>query len=203
MARQPRARGVSPPPAPPQRINAWAWSTLPNRRQRAFLTAYVTTFGNITRAARAAGLERTAHNWWLSHDPAYAAAFEIARDEAADRMEAECARRAFEGTMRPVYQGGKLVGYVPEYSDRLAELLLSGLRPEKYRRQIQHAGTVEHRYAVNLAVLSEEELARLKEIRAKLDQARPPQPSARVVKPTKIETSTSRRPAAQLTGSPR
>jgi len=28
--------------------------------------------------------------------------------------------------LRPVYQGGFLVGYVNEYSDRLAEILLKG-----------------------------------------------------------------------------
>jgi alpha-D-ribose 1-methylphosphonate 5-triphosphate synthase subunit PhnI len=34
---------------------------------------------------------------------------------------------------RPIYQGGKKVGETVEYSDRLLEFLLKGLKPETYR----------------------------------------------------------------------
>jgi hypothetical protein len=46
-------------------------------KQLAFLGAF-RTIGNITRAARAAGVARTSHAPWLSQSPAYAAAFQDA-----------------------------------------------------------------------------------------------------------------------------
>jgi len=50
------------------------------------------------------------------------------REEQADR-------RAFVGWEEPVYQGGRLVGVVKRFSDRLAEVQLGANRPEKYREQ--------------------------------------------------------------------
>jgi hypothetical protein len=49
------------------------------------------------------------------------------------RLEDEAVRRAYEGVERPVFQGGKQVGVVREYSDTLLIFLLKALRPEKYR----------------------------------------------------------------------
>jgi len=43
--------------------------------------------------------------------------------------------RAFQGLDRPVFQGGKLVGHVREYSDRLAELLIVGDDRARYGRE--------------------------------------------------------------------
>jgi hypothetical protein len=42
------------------------------------------------------------------------------------------------GTLKPVYQGGKKVGAVREYSDTLLMFLLNGGRPEKYKHRIDH-----------------------------------------------------------------
>ena len=55
----------------------------------------------------------------------------------ADMLEDEAVRRAKDGVERPVYQGGKLVGHVQEYSDTLLIFLLKGARPEKYRDRVQ------------------------------------------------------------------
>jgi len=110
-------------------VNTRAWAGLP-RRQRAFLSAYVACFGNISRAALAASIERTKHYRWLEASAAFADAFRVAHADASERMEAEATRRAFHGVVRPVYQGGVLVGYVNEYSDRLAEILLKGNLPD-------------------------------------------------------------------------
>lgn len=59
----------------------------------------------------------------------------------ADRLEREAMRRAHEGVRKPVYQGGKRVGFIQEYCDTLLIFLLKGLRPEKYREWFEHAGT--------------------------------------------------------------
>ena len=60
-----------------------------------------------------------------------------ALDMGADTLEDEAVRRAKDGVEKPVYQGGKLVGHVQEYSDTLLIFLLKGARPEKYRDRVQ------------------------------------------------------------------
>ena len=51
---------------------------------------------------------------------------------AADLMDDELMRRACEGVLRPIFQGGKLVGSVRERSDTLLIFGLKGAKPEKY-----------------------------------------------------------------------
>lgn len=109
-------------------------------KQRAFLAAYAKC-GNLTAAAELAKTSRRNHYDWLAKDE-YRAAFDAAHEEACDVLETEARRRAVEGTERPVYQGGKQVGKVREFSDVLLIFLLKGARPEKYRERqaIEHAG---------------------------------------------------------------
>lgn len=77
---------------------------------------------------------RTVYDWLVA-DVEYQAAFNDARDQAADVLEREAHRRAVTGVQRPVYQGGKCVGVVTEYSDKLLETLLRAARPEKFRER--------------------------------------------------------------------
>lgn len=102
----------------------------------AFLAAYG-ELGNIKQAAARAGISRDTHYAWLA-DEAYAKAFESAREEAVESLEAEARRRAVEGCERPVYQGGEQVGTVREYSDTLLIFLLKGAAPGKYRENHRH-----------------------------------------------------------------
>jgi hypothetical protein len=62
----------------------------------------------------------------------------------ADALEDEANRRAREGVERPVYQGGKFVGAIREFSDTLLIFLLKGLKPEKFRENshIEHSGVL-------------------------------------------------------------
>ncbi len=55
----------------------------------------------------------------------------------ATREFLEAVRRAVEGTEKPVYQQGRLVGHVQEYSDTLLIFLLKGRRPEKYGEKLR------------------------------------------------------------------
>lgn len=105
------------------------------KKKEAFLAAYREN-GNITLSAEQIGIARRTHYDWLASDPDYAAAFADAENHAIDRLEQEARRRAVEGTEKPVYQGGKRVGAVREYSDTLLIFLLKGARPEKYRERI-------------------------------------------------------------------
>lgn len=123
----------------------------------AFLAALATT-GNISAAARAAGIDRATAHRAHAAEPAFAARWAEALDEAADALELEARRRAHDGlrrlkfhagallmapvldaTGRPVLgKGGQaeLVPYVEhEYSDLLLIFLLRACRPEVYRER--------------------------------------------------------------------
>ena len=90
---------------------------------------------------------------WRAADPAFAAAWDAALDQAADTMEREAFRRAVEGVEEPVY--GRVakdsdgeIGRITKYSDTLLIFLLKGARPEKYRerQQVEHTGRLEVEY---------------------------------------------------------
>ena len=99
--------------------------------------------GNLRAAARAAKIDHTTHFKWKKTDPCYAAAFEEARELAAQHLEDEAVRRALGG------------------SDVLLIFLLKGFMPEKYkdRHVIEHKGAVEllHKLA-QLPTMSDQEL---------------------------------------------
>lgn len=84
-------------------------------------------------AANAAGISRRLIFLWREKDKAFDAACNEAHQAGIDAMEDEALRRAVQGTDRPVYQQGMLVGYVREYSDRLLEMNLKARRPEKWK----------------------------------------------------------------------
>lgn len=109
----------------------------------AFLEALADT-GIILRACEITKTPRSNVYLWRK-DPDFEARFQLAVDEATERLELEARRRAFEGTDKPVYQGGQLVGYVREYSDTLLIFTLKALKPDKYRdnAKIEHSGAAE------------------------------------------------------------
>lgn len=110
-------------------------------KKRAFLGAFRKVV-SITRAAQIAGIDRDVHYDWKKNDPEYAAEFEECQAVAWTVLEDEAIRRASEGVQKPVYQGGKRVGYVQEYSDTLLIFLMKGAMPDKYRERFvtEHTG---------------------------------------------------------------
>lgn len=109
------------------------------QRRDAFLGALAAT-GNVSAAARAAGVAR----WWLyalrGKDAGFAALWRDAEEEAVDLLEAEARRRAVDGIEEPLMGGGKLIKddagqvvTIRRYNDRLLEFLLKAHRPDKYR----------------------------------------------------------------------
>src|SRR5262245_41897979 len=106
------------------------------RRKSLFLRNYAET-GNISLAARAAGIERRSIYVWQERDGRFAAAMRQAEIEAVEALEAEARRRAFEGVTheRPIYYKGEQVGseLITTHSDLLMIFLLKAARPEKYR----------------------------------------------------------------------
>lgn len=102
----------------------------------------------MSESATLAGIGRQSAYDWRRDDAEFAAAWDDAVDQAADRMEREALRRAVEGVDEPVYQGGELVGYVRKYSDTLLIFLLKAARPEKYREraEVRQTGKVQVEY---------------------------------------------------------
>jgi len=109
-----------------------ATNKLVQRKKERFLTAF-RELASISAAARSTKIARSEHYRWMREDEDYAAQFGESQEVAADALEDEAVRRAKEGTQRPVFQGGKLVGKIREYSDTLLIFLLKAARPKKYR----------------------------------------------------------------------
>lgn len=99
---------------------------------------------NVSEAARAAGIPRRTIHEWRKADPAFAAAWEEAAEEAADRLEREAWRRGVEGVDKPVTFQGAITATYKEYSDRMLELLLKAHRPEKFKDRVatEHSGNL-------------------------------------------------------------
>ena len=109
------------------------------QKKSEFLVHFKDT-GNVTVSARAVGITRQAVYIWINDDPDFSAAFENAKEEALDLMEAECKRRAEQGCLRPVFHKGEECGHVREYSDTLMIFFLKGNRPEKYKDRQEISG---------------------------------------------------------------
>ena len=116
--------------------------TFNRKKQRAFLLAYRTQ-GTIRAASELANVSRNSHAVWLREDPTYATRFQAAEDDARDAIDEEIKRRAMTGVDRPVFQGGKQVGTIREYSDVLLIFLAKGANPEKYRERTEQRQTGE------------------------------------------------------------
>lgn len=135
-------------------------------KKRAAFLAELAARGNVSDAAAAAGVPRQTVYDWRAADPAFAAAWDAALDQAADTMEREAFRRAVEGVAKPLTSMGKVLTQevevevdgvkrmvkvpltIQEYSDTLLIFLLKGARPEKYRerQQVEHTGRLEVEY---------------------------------------------------------
>ena len=88
---------------------------------------------SATKAAEAVGLTRSMLYRRRAEDEEFAVMWADAREEGIDVLVDEALRRAVTGVERPVFgKGGVIVGTVTEYSDRLMEVLLRGLRPETF-----------------------------------------------------------------------
>jgi AcrR family transcriptional regulator len=100
--------------------------------QKGFLAALEET-GSVTEAAKAANMGRSNVYQYRRSDETFAALWDQALDVAADVLEDEARRRAYEGVNEPVFHKGEKVGTVRKYSDTLLMFLLKGIRPQKWR----------------------------------------------------------------------
>jgi hypothetical protein len=114
-----------------------------------FLDAY-RAGGVVSLAATAAGVDRTTPYARRKADPAFAAAWDAAEEEATDVLVAEARRRALDS------------------SDTLLIFLLKSHRPAVYRERydVHHGGRVthDHELRADLARLSLEDLRALEAV---------------------------------------
>lgn len=111
-------------------------ATLKKERHNKFLAA-LCVYGNVTRAAEFAGLDRAALYSKRKVDPAFAAAWDEAEALGVAALEDEARRRAYEGWEEPVWHKGVNCGTVRKFSDTLLIVLLKAHMPEKYRENIK------------------------------------------------------------------
>lgn len=142
--------------ATPKKAPRWA---------KAFL-ASLAALGNVQAACEAAKIERSTAYRHREADEGFAEAWNAAMESAADLLEEEARRRAYDGVRRLKFDRGKvitvpltaadgevmldehgkpmMVPYVEhEYSDSLMMFLLKGARPEKYRERTETKHTFE------------------------------------------------------------
>lgn len=105
------------------------------RWEAKFLSALEET-ANVAESARLTGIGRATAYRERKENPDFAAKWDTALQLGMDSLIDEAVRRARDGTTKPVYQGGKLVGYVQEYSDTLMIFLLKAHDPARFRDNV-------------------------------------------------------------------
>ena len=108
-------------------------------RIETFLTCLAET-GNITVACKEANLSQSTIYRKRTKEVEFAKLMEEARMSASDLLEQEAHRRGVIGVERPSMHGGRQVGMVREYSDRMLELLLKANNPDKFNDKLVVGG---------------------------------------------------------------
>jgi len=108
-------------------------------RKKQFLEVLEAT-GNVSDTCRLVTIGRTAAYNHRKKDRSFALEWDEAEAIAMGAMEGEARRRGVDGVDRPLMHGGKQVGSVKEYSDRMLELLLRAHWPEKYNERLVASG---------------------------------------------------------------
>ncbi|WP_047236655.1 hypothetical protein [Chromobacterium subtsugae] len=92
---------------------------------------------NVSKAARAIKMARPYLYELKAKDKRFSAAWDEAIALGTAALEDEAARRAMEGTLRPVFYKGAKVGTIREFSDTLLIFLLKARDPEKYADRVK------------------------------------------------------------------
>lgn len=97
---------------------------------------------NVSAAAKAARIDRSYVYQVRNEDLKFAREWDDAISASVEVAEGELYRRGVKGVRKPVYQSGKLVGHIQEYSDACLIFLLKCHKPSVYRDVVrqEHAG---------------------------------------------------------------
>lgn len=132
--------------------------------------------GNVSQSCRLTKIERQTAYKWRDLDSLFARDWQVAREEAIERLEEEARRRAVTGYLEPIYFQGKKCGVVRKYSDPLLTLLLRAHHPEfkeklevtAKRGEEDIADRIERSRAIDLSQLPTQQREALNKIAAKL-----------------------------------
>src|SRR5262245_48960197 len=141
--------------------------------QETFLRVYE-DLGNIDRTCRETKIPESRHRYWLHNDYEYNQRFQLCRERAIRRMKEEAYRRAVSGVKKNVYQLGRHVGTITEYSDNLLMFLLKGACPEEFRENYKAEPARKSYPDPDYSALSTEELKTLHALALKVRQSRGP-----------------------------
>lgn len=139
------------------------------KNKRKFLAA-LEAGASISTAATAAGVAKCNMYDWRNASPEFREEWDEALETGTDKLEDELWRRGVEGVDKPVFQGGKQVGVIREYSDTCIIFTAKARRPEKFRDAHHHeisgrdGGPIETRQEINLSALTDEQLSALESI---------------------------------------
>lgn len=140
MAKQPLLKGSAPKPTKPRPGSAAARDAVLAEKKAAFLKNYE-AIGTVSGAAAATPCDRThIYDVWLKNDPAFAEAFGHSRERSVDLAEQELRRRGIAGYEKPVFQGGKRVGTIREFSDACLIFYLKGRRRDVFGEKRELSG---------------------------------------------------------------
>ena len=147
-AKERKSKHVGNPPKDPQQRESpvdceLLFQGISNPKKRRFLAGFARC-GSVTNAAKRAKIHWSSHYKWLKEadNAAYTEAFNRARDIAGDIAEGEIYRRAFLGFNHPVIYEGEITTTYKDFSDTLAMFWLKGLKPERYRKNVNPSGSV-------------------------------------------------------------
>ncbi len=87
---------------------------------------------DVSKACRKIRVPRAFVYQFRNENPIFKQAWDDAVTACIDSVEAEVIKRARDGVLEPVFQGGHLVGFVYKKSDTLAGLVLRAHRQELY-----------------------------------------------------------------------
>lgn len=105
---------------------------------------YLSVLGNRTRAAQATGVCQATVFLWRREDDNFRRQFMVALDIASELHEDELFRRASEGVLEPVFQGGQMIGSIRKFDTTALIFALKGAMPDKYadRQKVDHSGEI-------------------------------------------------------------
>lgn len=116
-----------------------------------FITA-IMSGASVTESAQIADVHITMPYKRRVEDKEFAAAWKEAANIGTELLEQEAARRAFHGTLKPVFHKGVECGSIREYSDTLMIFLLKARKPHVYREGIEE-GSVGRGLILNVQIV--------------------------------------------------
>lgn len=120
-----------------------------NQKQK-FLSKLATSAGNVSKAAKSAGISRNAAYEHKHSDADFGQEWDNIIDHVVDAMEDELYRRSTKGVLEPVFYKGDVVGEIRKYSDRLLEFALKAKRPDVYRERFDVNTNVSGKLDLNI-----------------------------------------------------